>query len=302
MKHWIMGLAALMMIAVPSLAVAALDGPKAKTIDELAAMFDASRCKGCHGEVYDQWAISHHARSQMGVHGGLKDTPLAMAGATPWSPEHPSQATLDTFPCFKCHLPQALTHAEDSVAAEYAQALVDQDRDKVGKLKITCIVCHNNKAIIHRLQEGNPEPHVLYGTRNIPNHPDPVFTEIRQSPVMSEPLFCGQCHGVGVNLEFENPVQCATIYGSYQHAYIPGGGTQSCQDCHLYPKHNGFADHRMLPDWNDTELMSQRLAQSISLDMQAMGYEWLRGSGDRPSRLVVETKIDSTAGHRVPDG
>lgn len=298
MKRWILCLAALA-IALPSMAGAV---QKAKTIDELAEMFDATRCRACHTQIYDQWEISHHARSQMGVHGGLKDTPLAVKGATPWSPDDPSKATIATFPCFKCHLPQALTHAEDSVAVEYAKALLAKDSATVGKLKITCITCHNNKAIIHRLQEGSPEPNVLYGSKDVPNHPDPVFTSIKRSAVLKEPLFCGQCHGVGVNLEFENPVQCATLYGSYQHAYIPGGGTSTCQECHLYPKQDGYADHRMLPDWNNTEMMSERLAKSLAMDIQTMGYEWLQKGGTRVPKVVVNTKIDSTAGHRVPDG
>jgi ABC-type tungstate transport system substrate-binding protein len=34
---------------------------KAKTIDELAAMFDSSRCKECHDVIYEQWEKSQHA-------------------------------------------------------------------------------------------------------------------------------------------------------------------------------------------------------------------------------------------------
>ncbi len=298
MKHWIIGLVAAV-LALPGMAMA---GQKATTIDELAQMFDSSRCKACHTEVYNQWSKSHHARSLMGVRGGLMLTPLAMEGMTPFSPDDPEDATIDTYPCFKCHLPQAITHAEDSVAVELTRALREGDSDKVGKLKITCIVCHNNKSIIHRKQLGEPEENVLYSSRNISDHPDSQFTSVKQSPVMKEALFCGQCHGVGVNLEFDNPVQCATIYGSYQHAYIPAGGSKTCQQCHLEPKQDGYMDHRMLPDWNDTELMSQRLAESVSLDVNTVGYEWLEAGGVLHSKVVVDTKIDSTAGHRIPDG
>jgi hypothetical protein len=38
---------------------------KAKTIEELAAMYDSSRCKECHAEIYARWENSHHARSLM---------------------------------------------------------------------------------------------------------------------------------------------------------------------------------------------------------------------------------------------
>ena len=66
---------------------------KAKTIEELAAMYDSSSCKECHAEIYAQWEKSHHARSLMGVQGGLMMTPLAMKGATPFSPDDPGQAS-----------------------------------------------------------------------------------------------------------------------------------------------------------------------------------------------------------------
>ena len=51
---------------------------KAKTIDELAKMYDSSGCKACHAEIYAQWEKSHHARPLMGVKGGLMLTPLAL--------------------------------------------------------------------------------------------------------------------------------------------------------------------------------------------------------------------------------
>ena len=40
---------------------------KAKTIDELAKMYDSSGCKQCHEEVYKEWAQSLHARSMFGT-------------------------------------------------------------------------------------------------------------------------------------------------------------------------------------------------------------------------------------------
>ena len=62
-------------------------GEKAKSIEELAAMYDSSSCKECHAEIYAQWEQSHHARSLMGVLGGLFMTPLAMKDKTPSSTE-----------------------------------------------------------------------------------------------------------------------------------------------------------------------------------------------------------------------
>lgn len=274
---------------------------KAKTIDELAQMFDSTRCKSCHSEIYAQWEKSHHARSLMGVQDGLMMTPLAMKGSTPFSPDEPKKATMKNFPCFKCHLPQALSSAEDSVAAEYAQALLDKDKSKVGKLSITCIVCHNEKAIIHRLTEGYPEKDVLYGNKEVASHPDKVFKKVKKGSIIDHAVMCGQCHGLGPNLEFENPVQCATLYGSYEHNYLSKGGQKQCQECHM-EKINGKADHLIAPNWNDLEGTQKILQKAIDLDVQTVGYEWLRKSKDLRPMVVVNTKINSTAGHRVPDG
>jgi hypothetical protein len=158
-------------------------GQKAKTIEELAAMYDSSRCKECHAEIYARWENSHHARSLMGVLGGLFMTPLAMQGKTPFSPDDPSKATLDTFPCFKCHLPQAVISGDDDFAKDYAAALIAQDKERIGQLRITCIVCHNTKAIIHKRSEGHPEPDVIYGSKE-GAHEDKVFKKMKKSSIM----------------------------------------------------------------------------------------------------------------------
>lgn len=285
----------MLLLAVPLTAFA----QKAKTIDELAKMYDSSRCKECHAEIYAQWEKSHHARPLMGVADGLMLVPVVKGSA--FAPKDPKQATLKNFPCFKCHLPQALTSAEDSVAVELTEALLAGDKAKVGKLQITCIVCHNEKAIIHRLQDGKPEKNIIYGTKDMDSHPDKTFTKVKKSVVMTQAIFCGQCHGTGPNFEFENPVQCATLYGSYQHSYIPQGGFQSCQECHM-PQVNGKPDHLIGPNWNDKADSSARLSKSVKLDVQTLGYQWLRKAATWTPMVVVNTRITHNAGHRIPDG
>lgn len=274
---------------------------KAKTIEELAAMYDSSSCKECHAEIYAQWEKSHHARSLMGVQGGLMMTPLAMKGGTPFSPDDPGQATIDTFPCFKCHLPQAVLSAEDAFAQDYARALVAQDKKRIGQLRITCVVCHNTKAIIHKRSEGHPEAGVLYGTRDVADHGDKTFTKVKKSSIMDHAIMCGQCHGMGPNLEFENPVQCATLYGSYQHNYLSKGGQKQCQECHMQEV-GGFADHLIAPNWDDLEGTKKLLQKSIELEVDTVGYDWLLKAKDYKPLVVVNTRIRHDAGHRIPDG
>lgn len=278
---------------------------KAKTIDELAKMFDSSSCKGCHAEIYAQWEKSHHARPLMGVKGGLMLTPLALKkgekGSTAFSEDDPKKMKIGSYPCFKCHLPHAITSAEDSVAVELTEALLAKDSAKVAKLQITCIVCHNEKAIIHKRELGAPEKGVIYGTKDFSPHQDPTFKTVKKSSILKDPVFCGQCHGLGPNLEFDQAVQCATLYGSYLNAYIPTGGTQTCQDCHMKPV-NGKADHLFAPNWNDQKATEELLSKAISLDVQTLGYEWLKKAGTLIPKIVVNTKIANTAGHRIPDG
>jgi hypothetical protein len=293
MKGFRIMLVMLMIIALP----VAASAQKAKTIDELAKMYDSSSCKSCHSEIYAAWEKSHHARPLMGVKGGLMLTPLATKGATAFSPDDPKKATIKTFPCFKCHLPQAIISAEDSVAVELAEALLAKDSAKVAKLQITCVVCHNTKAIIHKKELGEPEKGVLYGKKDVDAHGDKTFTKVKKSAIMKDAVFCGQCHGLGPNLEFDQPFQCANLYGSYLHAYIPAGGTRTCQECHM-PK----GDHLIAPNFNDDKQTSELLAKAIDFDVQAYAYEWLRKAATYVPKIVVNVKMKSNAGHRIPDG
>jgi len=296
-----------MKIATLVLAVAFLAMPlaasaeKAKTIDELAKMYDSSSCKSCHAEIYAQWEKSHHARPFMGVKGGLMLTPLALKkgekGATAFSEDDPKKMKISNFPCFKCHLPQAVTSAEDSVAVELTEALLAKDSAKVAKLQITCVVCHNSKAIIHKRELGAPEKGVLYGSKDVAAHGDATFKSVKKSAIMKDSVFCGQCHGLGPNLEFDQPFQCANLYGSYLHNYVSGGGTQSCQDCHMKK-----GDHLIAPNFNDDKQTSELLAKALTLDVETLGYEWLRKAATYVPKIVVSTKITSSAGHRIPDG
>ena len=114
-------------------------------------------------------------------------------------------------------------------------------------------------------------------------------------------LICGQCHGTGPNFEFDYPVQCATLYGSYQHNYLSNGGLASCQECHMQEK-DGVADHLIAPNFDEKEGTRALLEKTVRLDVQTLGYSWLRKAGDLRPMLVVNTKIGHDAGHRIPDG
>ena len=257
------------------------------SLAELVKMFDSSSCKECHEKIYEQWEKSHHARPLMGLNdqifitGYLKKGPLAVKPG--------EKATKKNFPCFKCHFPQ-IKYATDVVAAEIADAVLKGDKTIVRKLNIGCLVCHNEKAVVH----GRPEKNVIYGNKDIIDHPN---APVKKSPLLKNSLLCGQCHGLGPNLEFDHPVQCATLYGSYLHAYIPSGGTETCQQCHMKD-----GDHYMPPNFNNRAELSERLREALPMQVRTLAYSFQPKEGDVRPMVVVNTKITSKAGHRIPDG
>jgi nitrate/TMAO reductase-like tetraheme cytochrome c subunit len=287
-----------LILFIISMPVAA-SAEKAKTIDELAKMLDSSSCKACHAQIYEEWDKSMHARSLFGTKrtlGGYKGmieaglmkawTKSGVKSADDLKVEHFAQ-------CFKCHLP--VTHMmTDAVAKELGKAFIAADAATIQKLGISCIVCHNTKAIVHKWQDGEPEPTVLYGTKDVPNHPDAVYKAVKKSAIMTEAVACGQCHGTGPNLEFPQPSQCATAYGSYLHSYIPAGGSKVCQDCHMKDSKKG---HQM-PAYRDPDM--QKMAVDVNVDITP--YKFLLKAGDHYPMAVTTVRITNKAGHRIPDG
>lgn len=267
--------------------VSASSPEQASSLSELIAMFDSSGCKECHEKTYDQWEKSHHARPLMGLDEDIFMAKYLKHGVLAVKPGQ--KATKQNFPCFKCHLPQ-FAYATDEVAAELADAILKNDKATVRKLTISCLVCHNNKAIVH----GRPERNVVYGSKDLPEDTGHL---VKKSPLLKHSLMCGQCHGLGPVLEFEHPVQCATLYGSYLHAYISSGGTQTCQDCHMKD-----GNHYIPPNFNNREETSERLRQALPMEVQTLAYTFEPKEGDLRPMVVVKTKITSQAGHRIPDG
>ena len=271
---------------------------KANTIDELAKMYDSSSCKTCHAEIYGQWEKSMHSRSLFGTKrtmGGFKGSlegGLMKAFAKTGVKEVKDIKVEHFAQCFKCHLPQ-IKDATDEVAQQIATAFIAGDKATLEKLGITCIVCHNTKAIIHKWQDGEPEAGVIYGSKD-GAHPDKKYKTMKKSAIMSEAVLCGQCHGLGPNLEFPQPSQCATAYGSYLHAYIPSGGTETCQDCHMKKDGKGH----LMPAYSDADMRKR----AVAVDVEATSYKFLMKAGDSIPMSVVTVRITNKAGHRIPDG
>ncbi len=258
------------------------------TVDALIRMFDSSNCKECHEKIYEQWEKSHHSRPLIGMDDQMLLTSYLKRVATPGTAAE--QAIKRDFPCFKCHLPQ-IKYGTDAVAGEIAKAVLNGDKNKIRKLNINCLVCHNEKSVVH----GRPEKGVVYGNKDIPDHEG---RPVKKSPLLKNPLLCGQCHGLGPVLDSPDmPVQCSTLYGSYLHAYIPAGGPKTCQECHMKD-----ADHYMPPDFNQRDDLSARLRESLPMEVQTLTYTFHPEEKALFPMIVVKTKITSKAGHRIPDG
>lgn len=288
----------LLFIAMP---LVALSAEKAKTIDELAKMYDVSSCKECHPKEYAEWEKSYHAISLVGsprtmatIASTVKDglmkeyTKAGIKDIKDIKVEH-------MMICAKCHLPQ-LKDATDAVAQEIAKAAIDgaagdeAAQAKLKKIGINCLICHNQKALIHKWTDGEPEANVIYGNKE-GAHGDAKFKALKKSPIMKESILCGQCHGLGPNFDLTEPSQCATLYGSYLHSYVPSGGSKTCQECHMDKGH-------LMPGYRDPD----QAKKAVNVEVDAMGYYFLPKAGDSIPTAKVTVKMINKAGHRIPDG
>lgn len=283
---------------------------KANSIAELVAMYDSSSCVECHQKAHEQWERSVHSRSIFGtgrtaatfkttIENGLKEWPFSGV-------KDPKDIKVEhLMGCAKCHLPQ-LADATDAVAKEIVasiynwqnalrnedSATAEKEAAKLKGLDINCLICHNRNAITHKWTDGYPQKAVVYGSQN-GDHPSDTFPKMARSPIMSESILCGQCHGLGPSFELENPTQCATAYGSYLWSYRAEGGQESCQECHM--RKSGLG-HDM------QSFRSEAMAKAaLDFEARAIGLYWRDNTTIRPY-VSLEVEMTNRAGHVIPDG
>jgi len=283
---------------------------KAKSVAELAKMYDSSSCVECHKEQHDEAQKSIHSRSIFGTARTAMTIMSSIENGWMEQPYSGVKSPKDVkvehlMGCAKCHLPQ-LADAEDSVAQEivtslysWKDALKRKDKEtaqkeeaKLKSVSINCLVCHNRNAITHKWQDGYPKAGVVYGSKD-GDHPSDVFPKMAVSPIMKEAIQCGQCHGLGPNFELDEPTQCCTSYGSYLWAYKSEVGQESCQGCHMEKSklgHNiqGYRDPAMIKD-------------AVDFKVEAFGYYW-RDITDLVPKVVVKVEMINRSGHSIPDG
>ena len=283
---------------------------KAKTLAELAKMYDSSSCVECHQEQHEQSRKSIHSRSIYGtgrtamtivsaIENGLMEEPYSGV-------KSPKDVKVEhLMGCTKCHLPQ-LADAEDSVAQELVttlyswkdalkrkdKAAAEKEEEKLKSISINCLVCHNRNAITHKWQDGYPKAGVVYGSKD-GDHPSDKFPKMAASPIMGESIQCGQCHGMGPNLELDEPTQCFTSYGSYLWAYKAEVGQESCQDCHMKKSKLGHN----IQSYRDPAMADA----AVDFRAETFGYYWRDGADIKP-KAVVKVEMLNRSGHAIPDG
>ncbi len=284
----------------------AADAGKAKTVKELIEMYDSDSCAECHKEIYDQWKKSLHARSIFGPEESGRTAATfrttLLNGLKKWKfsgvagPEDVKVEHLRI--CTKCHLPQ-LEDATDEVASEIMNMIVnwaeegdEKAEETIQALNINCLICHNRNAITHKWTDGYPQKGVVYGTKD-GDHFSESMPEMRRSPIMQESILCGQCHGLGPNLELDNPTQCATLYGYYLWSYQAEGGRETCQECHMKKSKLGH---------NIQSYRSSAMREAaLDFKVEVTGFQWRDGSKMVPLTEVV-VEMTNKAGHAIPDG
>lgn len=274
---------------------------EADTIDELLTMFDETGCMECHDEIHNEWADSWHAKAVVSSLGSIHNF-IEIGIKKEWETEVTKGQLLK---CLDCHAP-VVNFASEKLAVEIAEMIVTATKEKgkpagdaatkeLAKLKVGCLSCHNIKALrVAPGFNGSAEEGMIYG----PHGEDAGDAhETLQAVDMTRSAFCMQCHGIYTAADGET-IQCNTISGSYQNAYVAQGGSQTCQDCHMEKGH-------LFPGGRDLETVQK----GLGFDVQINPYKHLPGKIEGvkdPAKwvpsAVVTIFIENKTGHRVPDG
>lgn len=284
------------------------------TVRELAKLWDSRHCGECHVEIYRAWEKSVHSRPLLGSGRTALTILTALSNGLLKYPYSGAKETADLrvehlMVCAKCHLPQ-LADATDDVAREvvddilrWRDAVKAKDlrtarntEDKIRSLSINCLICHNRNAIVHKWADGYPKVREVYGSKD-GQHYCGLFPKLRKSPIMGESVLCGQCHGLGPNLELDNPTQCATLYGNYLFSYMAEGGRQTCQECHM--RRSGLGHN--IQSYRDPRMAKAAIDFQVGMQRLTMDDDPHSNPGPVP-RIAVNVAMTNKAGHSIPDG
>lgn len=289
---------ALAMIAAPQMSFAE---KLANTIDELVSMYDDSKCWECHTDQHDEWKGSFHANPINSSLKGMRNF-IKVGLAKEWKTPLTKAQVLK---CLDCHAP-VVNFASEKLAVEIGEMIVtafekkgtpeaEAVKKELSKLNVGCTACHNIKATATAQGlRGKAVPGKIYSAGGEDNDEHPVVDAVE----LDRSIFCMQCHGIYTAADGEK-IQCNTLSGSYQDAYINLGGSETCQDCHMKDNKHNF------PGGHDKEIV----AEGLGLDVQITPYRHLPGQVKTAKNqkawvpsAVVTAFVENKSGHRVPDG
>lgn len=272
---------------------------EADTIDGLVKMFDETKCKECHLSQHAEWKDSWHSKAIVSSLGGIRNF-LAVGVPIEWKREI---TKVEVLKCLECHSP-IVNYASDKLVKEIASMIIEANDTKdekrkgellneLSKLNVGCLACHNMKATaVAKGMLGEPEKGAIYTPKKVfadPHEGTGYKTVTINS--MDKALFCAQCHGRYVARDGEQIV-CNTLSGSYSDNYISNGGSNTCQDCHMFKNGRG---HRM-PGGHYTDMIKEGIGFNTEITgVRHTVGEWI-------PRAIIDVALENRAGHRIPDG
>ncbi|MBI5057646.1 MAG: hypothetical protein HZB61_13610 [Nitrospirae bacterium] len=287
------------LIAVVAVPLSVFAEP-AKTIDELAAMYNVDACADCHEDIHKDWKDSWHSKS-------LTDSRVIRTWRTFIlngldKDGMPRAALKDT--CLGCHAPQ-IKDAAPEVSVKIAELILiaadDPDASKkeaavneLSKLNVNCIICHNLKAT----PGGNPQAKTIYGPKGNVDagpHKEQLGFETAKSDYLRQAKFCSECHhGCSPGMTAE---RCPTLWFAYNEHYLTHGGNKTCQNCHMDAKDYGMS-HKF------PGIMEVDFAKTgIDLTLNASATEYLYHLDNKiVPAVIVNVQVKNTAGHGIPHG
>ncbi|MFT5603516.1 MAG: hypothetical protein ACI9G5_000468 [Paracoccaceae bacterium] len=192
----------------------------------------ATKCGGCHQQVFEEWATSNHAYASISPM--FHKFEQAINNLAP---------TISHF-CVRCHQSVGTTLGED-------RSLPLWERSQVSREGVTCVTCHRVKTAYgkvngeRRLEPGEIfEP--VYGATDSPEldkviankdyykvktekggKGKDIHTDVIKFEQLNKSEFCVSCHQVAVNLG----IALEVVWNQYRASPANAEGI-SCQDCH----------------------------------------------------------------------
>lgn len=269
---------------------------KASTIDELAQMYDITKCIDCHEDKYEDWKSSTMGNSVV--------DPRVLRGMRTFIrlalDKEKELGRGDLTICLNCHVPQikdatpelvlhigdlVLTAVEDKDEAKREEA-----KKELSKLNLNCLGCHNLKALGFGAK---PEETVIYGPEDVEsNTHESIGFRTRRSDLISTSEFCAQCHHCPPDVPWE---QCPTLYTTYIDHFVSKGRKESCQDCHMNGK------ERVHKFYGPNNIDFLRSALSLSVNVRQTRYIDIYENKKMPA-VVIKTVLKNNAGHVIPHG